>query len=102
MLSLRTLSLVVTTSLMAGCAVGPDYHRPDAPLSARYQAQSAAERSVTKQPVSKQSVTRSGNAIQTANVAVWWESFNDPLLSELVSSALAQNLDLAQASARMS
>ncbi|MCA6940259.1 efflux transporter outer membrane subunit [Pectobacterium polaris] len=92
MLSLRTLSLVVTTSLMAGCAVGPDYHRPDAPLSARYQTQSAAERSVTK----------AGNATQAANVAVWWESFNDPLLSELVSSALAQNLDLAQASARMS
>lgn len=107
MLSLRTLSLVVATSLMAGCAVGPDYHRPDAPLSVRYQAQSAAERSVSKQPVSKQSVskqsvTTSGNATQAADVAVWWESFNDPLLSQLVSSALAQNLDLAQASARMS
>ncbi|ATY91452.1 putative outer membrane efflux lipoprotein [Pectobacterium atrosepticum SCRI1043] len=91
MLPLRTLALVVTTSVMAGCAVGPDYHRPDAPLADRYQAQSAAQQSFAKQ----------GNANQTANIAVWWESFNDPLLSELVSRALAQNLDLAQASARM-
>ncbi|AIA71758.1 efflux transporter outer membrane subunit [Pectobacterium atrosepticum] len=91
MLPLRTLALVVTTSVMAGCAVGPDYHRPDAPLADRYQAQSASQQSIAKQ----------GNANQTANIAVWWESFNDPLLSELVSRALAQNLDLAQASARM-
>ncbi|MEL4886944.1 efflux transporter outer membrane subunit [Pectobacterium betavasculorum] len=91
MLPLRTLALVVTTSVMAGCAVGPDYHRPDAPLADRYQAQSAAQQSTAKQ----------GNTNQTANIAVWWESFSDPLLNELVSRALVQNLDLAQASARM-
>lgn len=92
MLSLRTLALVVTTGAIAGCAVGPDYHRPDAPLTDRYQTQSAIKSSLAEQ----------GNVTQAANLAVWWESFNDPLLSELVSRALAQNLDLAQASARMS
>lgn len=92
MLSLRTLALVVTTGAIAGCAVGPDYHRPDAPLADRYQTQSAIKSSLAEQ----------GNVTQAANLAVWWESFNDPLLSELVSRALAQNLDLAQASARMS
>ena len=107
MLSLRTLSLVVTTSLMAGCAVGPDYHRPDAPLADRYQAQSAAQRSsaqpsVAKSPLAEPSLVEQESAAQVANLAVWWESFNDPLLSQLVSRALAQNLDLAQASARMS
>lgn len=91
MLSLRTLALVVTTGAIAGCAVGPDYHRPDAPLADRYQTQSAIKPSLAEQ----------GNVTQAANLAVWWESFNDPLLSELVSRALAQNLDLAQASARM-
>lgn len=91
MLSLRTLALVVTTGAIAGCAVGPDYHRPDAPLADRYQTQSAVKSSLAEQ----------GNVTQAANLAVWWESFNDPLLSELVSRALAQNLDLAQASARM-
>ncbi len=37
MFPLRTLALVVS-------AVGPDYHRPDAPLPERYQAQSAVQR----------------------------------------------------------
>ncbi|AOR59424.1 efflux transporter outer membrane subunit [Pectobacterium parmentieri] len=96
MSSLHPLALVVAASLMAGCAVGPDYHRPDAPLSDRYQAQSVAKQSAAQQSIEKQ-----GNAIQSTNIAVWWEGFNDPLLSELVSSALAQNLDLAQASARV-
>jgi NodT family efflux transporter outer membrane factor (OMF) lipoprotein len=31
----------------------------------------------------------------------WWRSFNDPLLASLVERALAQNLDLQQASARV-
>lgn len=31
----------------------------------------------------------------------WWRSFNDPLLASLVERAIAQNLDLQQASARV-
>jgi NodT family efflux transporter outer membrane factor (OMF) lipoprotein len=31
----------------------------------------------------------------------WWRSFNDPLLASLVDRALAQNLDLQQASSRV-
>lgn len=84
MFSLRTLSLVVSSGLLAGCAVGPDYHRPDVPLPDRYQ-----------------SAMQQRSATRPANFAVWWEGFNDPLLSRLVSDALARNLDIAQASARM-
>lgn len=84
MFSLRTLSLMVSSGLLAGCAVGPDYHRPDVPLPDRYQ-----------------SAMQQRSATRPANFAVWWEGFNDPLLSRLVSDALAQNLDIAQTSARM-
>lgn len=84
MFSFRTLSLMVSSGLLAGCAVGPDYHRPDVPLPDRYQ-----------------SAMQQRSATRPANFAVWWEGFNDPLLSRLVSDALAQNLDLARASARM-
>ncbi|WP_413730580.1 efflux transporter outer membrane subunit [Sodalis sp. RH22] len=86
MFLLRTLALAVSTGLLAGCAVGPDYHRPDAPLSKQYLSQPA----VTQREVSR-----------PASFAVWWEGFNDPRLSTFVSDALAQNLDLAQATARM-
>ncbi|NKE96323.1 efflux transporter outer membrane subunit [Pantoea agglomerans] len=84
MFSIRTLSLMVSSGLLAGCAVGPDYHRPDVPLPDRYQ-----------------SAMQQRSATRPANFAVWWEGFNDPLLSRLVSDALARNLDIAQASARM-
>ncbi|MCR9001882.1 efflux transporter outer membrane subunit [Rahnella perminowiae] len=86
MFPLRTLALVVSTGLLAGCTVGPDYHRPAVPLPEHYQTQPALrERSVSP----------------PASFTVWWNGFGDPLLSQFVSDALAQNLDLAQATARM-
>lgn len=82
----RPFAVMLITSLLAGCAVGPDYHRPDAPLAKRYMGESA---------LLSRSVSR------PASFAVWWEGFNDPLLSKFVTDALSQNLDLAQATARV-
>jgi outer membrane protein TolC len=84
--SLRPYAVLMSASLIAGCAVGPDYQRPDAPLSDRFLGRPAVEqRSETAQ----------------ASLAVWWEGFADPTLSAFITQALAQNLDLAQASARV-
>ncbi|MGS4818040.1 efflux transporter outer membrane subunit [Raoultella terrigena] len=82
----RTFVLAVTSGLLTSCAVGPDYHRPNTPLPEHYQAQSAVEQRSASRP---------------ASFNLWWDGFDDPLLSQLVSDALAQNLDLAQATARM-
>ncbi len=41
------------------------------------------------------------HASTRADLAVWWEGFGDPQLSRYVMLALEQNLDLAQASARV-
>jgi NodT family efflux transporter outer membrane factor (OMF) lipoprotein len=71
---------------MAGCAVGPDYHRPDAPLSDRYLGQAAVEQQPGTMPTS---------------LVAWWEGFGDPVLTGFIFKALEQNLDLAQASARV-
>jgi len=84
MFPLRTLALLVSAGILAGCTVGPDYHRPDSPLPQQYRTS-----------IGSQQATR------PANFALWWQGFDDPLLSRLVSEALAQNLSLAQASARM-
>ncbi|MRT03560.1 efflux transporter outer membrane subunit [Ewingella americana] len=84
MFPLRTLALLVSAGVLAGCTVGPDYHRPDSPLPQQYQTS-----------IGSQQATR------PANFALWWQGFDDPLLSRLVGEALAQNLSLAQASARM-
>ncbi|PMY36557.1 RND transporter [Pseudomonas sp. GW456-L14] len=83
---LRPTALWVSASLMAGCAVGPDYQRSHAPLLDRYLGQSAVEQRPVARP---------------ASLVAWWEGFGDPVLTDFVSKALEQNLDLAQASARV-
>lgn len=82
----RTLFMFVTTGLIAGCAVGPDYLQPAVTKSERYLEQAAIEQRHAK---------------ASADLAAWWEGFGDPLLTRYITLALAQNLDLAQASARV-
>lgn len=84
--ALRTFAIVISTSLAAGCAVGPDYHRPDAPLPNHYLGQAAVERRAAPAP---------------ASFSRWWQGFGDAQLNSLIDEALAQNLDIAQARARV-
>ncbi len=66
--------------LVAGCAVGPNYQRPNvAGVEAPWLA-----------PVAPGEID-----------AEWWKSLNDPVLNELVDQAIAHNLDIAQAEARL-
>ena len=87
MLIFRPLALLLTASFVTGCAVGPDYRKPDLRLPDQYIGQSQLD---------------NRSALSNANLATWWEGFNDPQLSRFVSLALEQNLDMAQASARIS
>jgi NodT family efflux transporter outer membrane factor (OMF) lipoprotein len=86
MLFRRPLALLLSASLVAGCAVGPDYKKPDIPLPDHYLGQVQLEKR---------------SAISNANLATWWDGFGDPQLSRFVLLALEQNLDMAQASARI-
>jgi len=67
--------------LVAGCTVGPDYVRPvvDTPEAWRIDYPEAAEAADTK----------------------WWEQFGDPVLNELVDTALRDSRDLLIAAARV-
>ncbi|MBY0467941.1 MAG: efflux transporter outer membrane subunit [Burkholderiaceae bacterium] len=82
------LALSGVTALTAGCAVGPDYHRPEAPVAAHY--------------VDARGAVGQGRAVLPAEHVTWWKTFDDPLLAQLVTAALEQNLDIAQAAARVS
>lgn len=68
--------------LLSACTVGPDWHTPTAPLPDHWQA--APE----------------GAAPLPADRA-WWQDFGDPALNALVTRALADNPDMAQALARV-
>ncbi|MDG4554913.1 TolC family protein [Accumulibacter sp.] len=86
MLPKHTFAALLVASLSAGCAVGPDYVRPDMPLPGRFQGQTAVDHRLAK---------------ASADLTTWWTGFGDPQLTRFVTLALEQNLDLAQASARV-
>jgi NodT family efflux transporter outer membrane factor (OMF) lipoprotein len=86
MLPKRTLAMFIVASLSAGCAVGPDYIRPDTPLPERYLGQAAVDQR---------------HATASADLIAWWTGFGDPQLTRFVTLALEQNLDLSQAAARV-
>lgn len=82
----RQLALLVLASLSTACTVGPDYVRPDTPMPAHYRGLAA----VDQRPAST-----------SADLLVWWTGFGDAQLTRVVTLALEQNLDLAQAAARV-
>jgi NodT family efflux transporter outer membrane factor (OMF) lipoprotein len=82
--SLRLVPLFAMGLMASACAVGPDYQKPDLKLTAAYQAPSTVGGPTT--PV----------ALET-----WWTGFDDRALVRVVERAGAQNLDLAQAEARL-
>lgn len=82
----RSLALLLSTGVLTGCAVGPTYQPPEIALTATFVGQEA----VDQRPVPHQ-----------ADLQVWWAAFDDALLTHFVSLALDQNLDIAQATARV-
>ncbi len=83
---LASAGLLALTAL-AGCATGPAYQRPEAPLAAAYHSADAlAGRSAT---------------LPAPALDAWWNGFDDPALQRIVARVLAQNLDLAAAMARV-
>ena len=78
--------LIAASLAAAGCTAGADYRRPELPQAAQYRHQAALG---------------ARQASDAAELRQWWTSFGDPRLTRLVTVALAQNLDLAQAQARV-
>jgi NodT family efflux transporter outer membrane factor (OMF) lipoprotein len=77
---------IALAGLLAGCTVGPDYHTPKSDLPALFAAATPA----TNQP-------QNNGAIPTR----WWETFGDAELTSLIGRAIANNLDLQIAVARI-
>ena len=82
----RSFLLALTVTVLASCAVGPNYHTPDEHPPADFVAVHG-QSSMTSKPTSQ--------APQAPDVdfATWWRSLNDPELDSLVSRAVAANPD---------
>lgn len=75
------LSLAVTTALLSGCSLIPDYQRPDAPVAADWP-----------QGAAYGDAAREGST--PAADLQWQAFFRDPALRQLVQTALENNRDL--------
>lgn len=75
--------VVAAAVVLAACAVGPDYQRPELEMPAEWPQQGVLE-------------PRS-----TAELQEWWRAFGDPVLNELVERALDGNLELRIQAARV-
>jgi NodT family efflux transporter outer membrane factor (OMF) lipoprotein len=82
----HTFAALLAAGLSAACAVGPDYVRPDIPLPGQFLGEQAIVQ---------------GHTRPSTDLATWWAEFHDPQLTHFVTLALSQNLDLAQAAARV-
>lgn len=78
----RCAALVVAI-VLAGCMVGPDYQRPTTELPAAFPE--------------ADTVLPGADAVPSD----WWRLFDDPVLDDVVASALAANVDIALAVARI-
>src|ERR1700761_7101224 len=81
----RLAPIALAALMTTACAVGPDYQRPDLKLTASYMGAPAS----------------AASPAQPAPIEAWWAGFNDPELTRVVERASAQNLDVAQAGARI-
>ncbi|KUZ66542.1 efflux transporter outer membrane subunit [Burkholderia ubonensis] len=74
-----------TAVLLAGCAVGPDYHRPDTPMPAAFKEAPAGWK--VAQPA------------DGADRGAWWRVYGDPQLDTLIDKLNASNQTIAQSAA---
>jgi len=81
----RTVLFFVSAALViAGCAVGPDYHPPK-----------------TRVPTNWSEAQLGGVTNTTIPIIAWWKTFNDPELNSLIERAVATNHDLRIADGRL-
>ena len=77
----RTAIAACLVLALGGCAVGPDYERPELDMPETWRVMP-------------------DEAVELAN-AGWWTQLGDPVLDELIATALADNLDVRIAAARV-
>jgi multidrug efflux system outer membrane protein len=80
---MKRLLITALALLVAGCATGPNYKRPEIKSPAEFRGQSA--------PLDAKSL---------ADLA-WWDLYRDPVLEKLIRVALQQNYDVRIALARV-
>ena len=77
--------IVTALGLMTGCLMGPKYKRPAVNVPQEYRA-----------PAPQQAAQASSLGNEQ-----WWQVYQDPVLTQLIHTAIAQNYDVRIAAARV-
>jgi NodT family efflux transporter outer membrane factor (OMF) lipoprotein len=80
----RSLALLALVALSGCMMIGPDYERPPAPLASEWITRGAGDFAPPAEPIGP-----------------WWESFGDPILTDLIVEAYRQNPSLEAAGVRV-
>src|ERR1700689_3982995 len=95
----RLLPLVALA--IAGCAVGPDFHRPAAPAADHYLPE-APPPSAPAAPAGQAAAAAPPRLVPGAELSgEWWQLFHSPVLRQAVEAALADSPTLAAATATL-
>ena len=77
---------VLLTLLVAGCAVGPDYKKPDAPVAPQFKEAQGWREAAPRDQLPRGS---------------WWTVFGDPQLDKLMDRVDVSNQNIKVAEARL-
>ena len=94
----RLLGAVSLLAILAGCSVGPDFRKPDAPAVSGYTAAPVSDPTGTPGVVAGDSQ----HFVEAADVSGdWWTRFRSPALNALIEQSLKNNPDLKVAEATL-
>src|SRR4029077_18217974 len=79
------LGILAVLALEAGCMMGPKYKRPAVDVPQEYRAPAPQEASQASSLGNEQ----------------WWRVYQDPVLTQLIHTAIAKNYDVRIAAARV-
>ncbi|MFK3799968.1 efflux transporter outer membrane subunit [Pseudomonas sp. NPDC088444] len=74
------IAVLLASSLLTGCMVGPDYHKPTAPISATFKEAEGWKAAHPQDELPK---------------GPWWELYQDPQLNALVAQVQLNNQNVA-------
>jgi len=95
----RCLLTMLATSLVAGCAVGPDFKRPAAPEVSQYISKPITSTVATEHVAGGEAQRFATGGYISGD---WWTLFHSRPLNDLIEQSLANNHDLKAAQAALS
>jgi multidrug efflux system outer membrane protein len=81
------IGMISAATLISGCKVGPNYHKPVVQIPSAYH-------SLSENPQAQ------AQAASYADLP-WWQVFQHPVLQDLIRTCLKQNYDLQLATERI-